>query len=216
MSVRPVVLPLGDAAFLLRLGTHADRATAQTAAALADAITRETISGVTEVVAAGASVAVYCDPLAPDAARIEQHLRVIAAHVDEVPPLDDGQLHEIAVRYDGADLDDVAARTGLTRAEVIARHSEREYAVLAIGFAPGFAYLGELDPALVLPRRDSPRARVPAGAVAIAGAQTGIYPRVSPGGWHLLGTTDAVLFDAARESPALFRAGDRVRFVPVA
>jgi KipI family sensor histidine kinase inhibitor len=99
---------------------------------------------------------------------------------------------------------------------VIARHSEREYAVLAIGFAPGFAYLGELDPALVLPRRDSPRARVPAGAVAIAGAQTGIYPRVSPGGWHLLGTTDAVLFDAARESPALFRAGDRVRFVPVA
>src|SRR5690606_13055047 len=156
---------------------------------------------------AGASVAVYFDPLAPDAARIEHHLRVIAAHADEVPPLADGRLHEIAVRYDGPDLADVAERTGCSIADVIALHSAREYAVLAIGFAPGFAYLGELDPALVLPRRDTPRTRVPAGSVAIAGAQTGIYPRVSPGGWHLLGTTDAVLFDPTRESPALFRAG---------
>jgi KipI family sensor histidine kinase inhibitor len=216
VSTRPLVLPLGDAAFLLRLDTHASVASAQRAAGLAEAIRAEALAGVREVVAAGASVAVYYDPLAPDAARLEQHLRVIAAHATEVPPFADGRTHEIPVRYDGADLDEVAARCGLSRKQVVALHSAREYHVLAIGFAPGFAYLGELDPALALPRRDSPRARVPAGAVAIAGAQTGIYPRVSPGGWHLLGTTDAVLFDAARDEPSLFRAGDRVRFVPVA
>ncbi len=209
------VLPLGDAAFLLRLGDEATVRHALRSAALADAIRREELPAVTEVVAAAASVAVYFDPLAPEAGRVEQRLRIVAAHLDEVPPLDAPRTHEIPVRYDGTDLAEVAARTGLTPAEVIARHSAREYHVLAIGFAPGFAYLGELDPALVLPRRDTPRPRVPAGSVAIAGAMTGIYPRVSPGGWHLLGTTDTVLFDPARDAPALFQAGDRVRFVPV-
>jgi KipI family sensor histidine kinase inhibitor len=88
--------------------------------------------------------------------------------------------------------------------------------VLAIGFLPGWAYLGPLDAALSLPRRSTPRTRIPAGAVAIMGAQTGIYPRVSPGGWNLIGSTDVALFDANRERPSLFHAGDRVRFTPVA
>jgi KipI family sensor histidine kinase inhibitor len=84
-----------------------------------------------------------------------------------------------------------------------------------VGFAPGFAYLGELDPKLVLPRRAEPRPRVPAGAVAIGGAHTGVYPFATPGGWHLIGRTDAVLFDSHRAAPALLRVGDRVRFEPV-
>ena len=95
------------------------------------------------------------------------------------------------------------------------RHSGREYTVYLLGFAPGFAYLGDLDPALVLPRRPAPRTRVPAGSVAIAGSQTGVYPLTTPGGWHLIGSTTTRMFDPAREPAALLRAGDRVRFEPI-
>jgi KipI family sensor histidine kinase inhibitor len=122
--------------------------------------------------------------------------------------------HVIPVRYDGQDIDEVAERLGMSRQDVAGRHAAREYRVLALGFLPGWAYLGPLDPSLALPRRSTPRTRVPAGSVAIMGAQTGVYPQVSPGGWHLIGTTKTVLFDAGREPPTLFRAGDRVQFVP--
>ncbi|HEV8198267.1 MAG TPA: 5-oxoprolinase subunit PxpB, partial [Gemmatimonadales bacterium] len=118
----------------------------------------------------------------------------------------------IPVRYDGPDLAYVARETGLTEREVIRLHAEPEYRVYLLGFAPGFAYLGDLDPALVLPRRSAPRLRVPAGAVAIGGAQTGVYPLATPGGWHLIGSTSLKMFDPAREPAALLRAGDRVRF----
>jgi KipI family sensor histidine kinase inhibitor len=122
---------------------------------------------------------------------------------------------EVAVRYDGEDLPDVAARLGLEVAEVIARHAAPTYTVACLGFSRGFPYLEGLDPALRLPRRDSPRPRVPAGAVAIAADQAGIYPQAMPGGWHVLGRTDAVLFDEAVQPPALLAPGDRVRFVPL-
>jgi KipI family sensor histidine kinase inhibitor len=124
-------------------------------------------------------------------------------------------LVEIPVRYDGPDLGDVAAAAGLDVASVVARHCAAEYVAAFTGFAPGFAYLSGLDPALRLPRRSSPRARVPPGSVAIADAFSAVYPRASPGGWHLLGSTDAILFDASRESPALIAPGTRVRFVPL-
>ncbi|HEX4633050.1 MAG TPA: 5-oxoprolinase subunit PxpB, partial [Gemmatimonadales bacterium] len=104
----------------------------------------------------------------------------------------------IPVVYDGPDLTDVARQTGLREAEVVSRHTARKYEVYLVGFAPGWAYLGDLDPSLVLPRRPAPRQRVPAGSVAIAGAQTGVYPFAIPGGWHLIGRTDTVMFDAAR------------------
>ena len=121
----------------------------------------------------------------------------------------------LEVVYDGPDLDDVAEATGLTRAEVVARHSDAEYEVAFCGFSPGFAYLRGLDPGLVVPRLGSPRTLVPAGSVAIADAWSAVYPRESPGGWRLLGRTDAVLWDLARPAPALLTAGTRVRFVPV-
>jgi KipI family sensor histidine kinase inhibitor len=121
----------------------------------------------------------------------------------------------IDVVYDGTDLDDVAEETGLTRAEVVAHHSAAEYEVAFCGFSPGFAYLRGLDPGLVVPRLGSPRTLVPAGSVAIADAWSAVYPRESPGGWRLLGRTDAVLWDLGRPAPALLTAGTRVRFVPV-
>ncbi|MDQ1722114.1 MAG: hypothetical protein QOI26_1848 [Pseudonocardiales bacterium] len=118
---------------------------------------------------------------------------------------------ELAVRYDGADLESVAQQCGLPVPEVIRRHCAAEYTVQFCGFAPGFGYLSGLDPALRLPRLASPRPAVPAGSVAVAGEFTGVYPRSSPGGWLLLGRTDAVLFDLDRQPPALLRPGVAVR-----
>lgn len=120
-----------------------------------------------------------------------------------------GRAHTIPVRYDGEDLEHVAQQTGLTVDEVIARHSAPEYVVAFTGFVPGFPYLLGLDASLHLPRRETPRPAVPAGSVAIAGSQAGIYPKVSPGGWHLLGTTDV------DTSPGWITPGDTVRFTPV-
>jgi KipI family sensor histidine kinase inhibitor len=124
-------------------------------------------------------------------------------------------LHRIEVVYDGADLEDIARHAGLSSADVVSLHTSRDYVVELIGFLPGFAYLGPLDERLIVGRRATPRPRVPAGSVAIAGAYTGVYPAASPGGWHLLGhVVDITLFDPRRDPPALLRPGDRVRFVP--
>lgn len=121
---------------------------------------------------------------------------------------------QVPVVYDGEDLAEVARLTGLSEAEVVRRHAATEYLVAFLGFAPGFPYLVGLDPALHVPRRVTPRTRVPAGSVGLAGAQTGVYPQPTPGGWQLIGRTDTVLFDVERDPPALLAAGDRLRFVP--
>ncbi len=135
-----------------------------------------------------------------------------ALSLDHVPRTT--QRHfDILVTYDGDDLDDVASRTGMSREEVIARHTGADYIVICLGFSRAFPYLAGLDRALWLPRRDTPRVRVPAGSVAIAAEQTGIYPQASPGGWHLLGHTGAVLFDEQNDPPSLVQPGDHVRFV---
>ncbi len=128
-----------------------------------------------------------------------------------------GPLFEIPVRYgglDGPDLAEVAERTGRSEAEVVALHAGPEYRVYLVGFVPGFPYLGVLPDELALPRRATPRVQVPAGSVAIAGRQTGIYPSPTPGGWHLIGRTDAPIWDARRDPPALLAPGARVLFVP--
>jgi KipI family sensor histidine kinase inhibitor len=135
-----------------------------------------------------------------------------AAFPGDEPALPAGS-HEIPVRYDGPDLHEVAELTELSPEEVVTRHLQSEYLVGFVGFAPGFAYLLGGDERLHVPRRTEPRVRVPAGTVALGGVYSGVYPRESPGGWRLIGSTAAVLFDPAREPPALLAAGDRVRFV---
>jgi UPF0271 protein len=160
--------------------------------------------GVVDVVVARDEVAAYFDR----AAHVE------AAWLDALATLrdDDAAAREVVLRarYDGQDLASVAAATGLTVDDVIARHAAATYTVDTIGFAPGFAYLAGLDPVLVVPRRATPRPRVPAGALAIAGDRTAVYPFASPGGWHLLGSVDEPMFGPAG---ARLQLGDRVRFV---
>ncbi len=124
-----------------------------------------------------------------------------------------GRRIELPVSYDGPDLETVAALSGLSPEEVIARHTGVEHVAAFLGFQPGFAYLVGGDELLHVPRLDEPRTRVPAGSVAVAGPYSGVYPRDSPGGWRLLGTTTAVMFDPGREAPALLAPGDLVSFV---
>jgi KipI family sensor histidine kinase inhibitor len=132
----------------------------------------------------------------------------------ELPDADEvaGEPVEIPVRYDGEDLPEVARLTGLDAEEVVRRHTAPEYTVAFLGFSPGFPYLVGLDPALEVPRRDTPRTSIPAGSVGLAGGQTGIYPTASPGGWQLIGRTEVTLFDSDRDPPALLGPGSRLRF----
>jgi KipI family sensor histidine kinase inhibitor len=136
----------------------------------------------------------------------------ISAADVELPP---SRSIEIPVRYDGEDLDEVASLVGLSTEDVVAIHAGTTYTAAFLGgVGPGFAYLVGIDERLVVPRRDEPRTRVPGGTVAIAGPYSGVYPRETPGGWRLLGTTDVVLFDPSRERSSLIEAGDTVRFLP--
>jgi KipI family sensor histidine kinase inhibitor len=140
--------------------------------------------------------------------------RELIARTDpSASPVDPGTVVEIPVTYDGADLADVAELTGLTVADVVAAHTGTAWTVAFGGFAPGFAYLVGGDPRLYVPRRSSPRTRVPAGSVGLAGEFSGVYPRESPGGWQLIGRTTRHMWDVDREPPALLVAGTTVRFV---
>jgi KipI family sensor histidine kinase inhibitor len=198
------VLPCGSGAVLVELDDL------DAVAGLHAALAADPPAGVVELVPAARTVLVAFDPGATDAGRVERALRHLAW---EPGARAHGPLVEIPVVYDGEDLEAVAAETGLAVAEVVALHAGGEYAVAFCGFAPGFGYLTGLDARLRLPRLDTPRTRVPAGAVAIAATFTAVYPRASPGGWRLIGRTDATLWDTERDPPALLAPGTRVRFV---
>jgi KipI family sensor histidine kinase inhibitor len=200
--------PLGDRAFLASFPDE------EAASRWASAVRRRAIGGVTDVVLAYRSAAVFADPDRADLDRLESVLHTIEVG-SEAGEAETGRMVAIPVLYDGPDLAEVAARCKLTPAEVVAIHSGLEYRIFAIGFLPGFPYAGYLPRALSgLARRAEPRLKVPAGSVAIAGRQTGIYPVESPGGWHLLGRTPLRIAD-----PDLgvfpIRAGDRLRFEPI-
>lgn len=198
------LLPYGDRALLLEV-EDLDRARG-----LHAALVELALPGVVDLVPAARTVLVVCDEGTPVAGLRD---RLAAAVPQQVGPAD-GPLVEVPVAYDGEDLAQVAALTGLTSEEVVARHAAATYVAAFGGFAPGFAYLTGLDPALRVPRLRTPRTRVPAGSVAVAGEWSAVYPRVSPGGWLLLGRTDLELFDARRDPPALLAPGTHVRFVP--
>lgn len=152
------------------------------------------------------------DPLRLAPADAERKVAELVSALDRVA-VEGGRLVEIPTHYDGPDLAETAERSKLSVNELIGVHAGREYSAFFLGFLPGFAYCGLLDPRIVAPRLTRPRERVPAGSVAIADGQTSVYPFDSPGGWRLIGRTEVRVFDSTREPPVLIRPGDRVRFV---
>lgn len=212
---------LADDAWLLRFGDRIDPGCNARVHALALRIRAAGPAWLRALVPAFASLGVFfVDDTDAEVVRsaLQEWLDAEAPHARTDPPIDAARTVEIPVAYGGEhgpDLDSAAAELGMAADELIRRHSSGDYTVAMIGFAPGFPYLSGLDPALALPRLATPRTQVAAGSVAIGGAQTGIYPRESPGGWRLLGRTPRVLFDSAREPPSLLQPGDHVRFVPV-
>lgn len=205
--------PAGAEALLLVLAEQPDGQLPQRIARLAERIRRELGPVLTDLVPGWTSLLLHYDLNRTDHQALVARLTPLLEQWLREPFLQQaGRLHELPVCYLGEDLPEIAQRCRLSIDEVIALHAGGEYRVGAIGFAPGFAYLGELDPRLVLPRRATPRIAVPAGSLAIAERQTAIYPHASPGGWHLLGRCPWPLFDAAREPPCPLALGDRVRF----
>ncbi|MFI1509577.1 allophanate hydrolase subunit 1 [Streptomyces sp. NPDC020597] len=199
------ILPVGDDALLVEVASGAE------AEALHAELVRRRAAGLLgarEIVPAARTV--LLDGLS-DPDRVASELA--AADVPPAPPREQDVV-EIPTRYDGPDLAEVAARWGVPEREVARIHAAVEFRVAFCGFAPGFGYLTGLPARYDVPRRSTPRTAVPAGSVGLAGPYTGVYPRASPGGWQLIGTTDAVLWDHAREPAALLSPGTRVRFVP--
>jgi len=208
--------PFGVAALLLELVEQPDADLPPRIARLGERIRQRFGAAVTDLVAGWTSLLVHYDPLQLTLAEMQAGLEpLLADWPGAVQGGEGGRLHEVPTLYAGPDLAEVAERCGLSQAEVIARHSGRDYQVGAVGFMPGFAFLGELDERLALPRRSTPRTAVPAGSLAIAERQTAVYPQASPGGWNLIGRCLWTVFDAKAEPPCLLAPGDRVRFVPV-
>lgn len=203
------VVPYGTDALLVDLpGLDAVRA-------LDDVLRADPLPGTVDVVPAARTLLVRFAPVPGTTAAADLAVRAERAAVEPGRERADAEPVLLPVRYDGADLAEVARLSGLDRAEVVRRHAAATYTVAFGGFMPGFAYLTGLDPALHVPRRSSPRERVPAGAVAVAGEFTAVYPAATPGGWMLLGTCDVPLFDVDHDPPALLPPGTRVRFTPV-
>jgi KipI family sensor histidine kinase inhibitor len=205
LSVADTVLDYGDQALLLQFDSTTD------VLAWAAAIREAALPGVLDIVPASRTVLLkLAGPRHQSAVR--RRLRTLRVDVDTVAKAPPQEPTVIDVVYDGADLAEVAERTGLTTAQVINAHTATPWQVGFGGFAPGFAYLIGGDPRLAVPRRSEPRSSVPAGAVGLAGEFTGIYPRRSPGGWQLIGHTDVVLWDIDRPNPALLMPGMWVQF----
>ncbi|HKT79064.1 MAG TPA: 5-oxoprolinase subunit PxpB [Vicinamibacterales bacterium] len=214
---------VGDAALVVQCGPPAeiegagDLLANRRAVAASSALRDAAIIGVCDIVPTIRTVGVHFDPLAIEPATLVRRIRNALASVIVPEITATGTPYEVPVVYGGAegpDLCDVAAAAQLSEAEVIQRHAGRDYRVYMIGFSPGFAYLGPIDPMLRLPRRPQPRTAVAAGSVAIAGDYTAIYPTITPGGWHLIGRTSVRPFELGRERVSMFQPGDVVRFVP--
>lgn len=202
-STAPTLRPYGDSGVLVQLdGIDA-------VLGFAAAVAADPPEGVVDVVPAARTVLVRLDPARTSVAAVAGALRAVEPSTAGTGSTD---VVEIATRYDGPDLAEVGARTGLGTDGVIAAHTAAVWTVAFVGFAPGFGYCVGGDGRLRVARRDDPRTRVPAGSVGLAGEFCGIYPRESPGGWQLIGRTDVTLWELDRDPPALLRPGVRVRF----
>lgn len=215
MTFKPEITSLGDSVLLVRLGEEIDITINGRVHALAGLMNSSPLHGVIETVPAYATLAIHYDPLLLTYDEIHKWIRGKLERVKEIKPRTPRQF-EIPVRYGGefgVDLPIVADFHHLGVEDVIRIHSARTYTVYMMGFTPGFPYMGKVDDAIRTPRLETPRMRVPAGTVGIAGSQTGIYPIDSPGGWRLIGYTSMRVFDPEAESPFLFSPGDQIRFI---
>ena len=211
------IVPAGDSVLIVEFDARIDPAINARAIALAEAILAAAIAGIRDVVPTYRSTAVFFDPLRTNYDALIDRLgreasRAVGALTEPPAPI------RIPVCYGGVlgpDLSSVASFAKMSEEDVVALHASARYRVFMLGFVPGFAYMGRVDPRIAAPRHRTPRVRVPQGSVGIAGAQTGIYPAETPGGWQLIGRTPVKPFDASRQEPFLFKAGDAVQFVPI-
>ena len=208
---------LGDSCVSVHLGTHIDPVINVRCIALADALESLGVPGIRDVVPTYNAVTVHFDPLVTDSARLTRELERLAAS-DLPSTVSATRTVDIPVVYggeSGPDLGAVAEFAECSEEDVVRLHASRTYRVYMLGFLPGFAYMGSVDPRIAMPRLDTPRLRVAAGSVGIAASQTGIYPCDTPGGWRIIGRASTNVFDATRSEPFLLRAGDSVTFVPL-
>lgn len=208
---------LGDSALMVKMGEGIDPDINDRVRNLASSIESNDIPGVREVVPTYSSLAVHYNPMVLPKNVLEENIILLC---DVGPEKDESKRKVVLLPTyyggeQGPDLSSVCELTNLDRSDVIQTHSGTDYRVYALGFSPGFPYLGGLDVKLYCSRLDSPRIEVPAGSVAIAENQTGVYPVASPGGWRIIGRTPVRLFDPFRKSPALLNPGDYLRFVPI-
>ncbi|HEX3702810.1 MAG TPA: 5-oxoprolinase subunit PxpB [Vicinamibacterales bacterium] len=211
------IVRAGDSVLIIELEERIDPTVNARALAVADAVQARRLTGVLDVVPTFRSVAVYFDPLRTDYDALHALIEREAAEANPDASLAPTPLR-IPVCYGGdlgPDLEAVAAFASLSPDDVVRLHSEGTYRVFMLGFVAGFAYMGIVDARIAVPRHSTPRVRVPAGSVAIAGVQTGIYPAETPGGWHVIGRTTVKPFDAARADPFLLKAGDAVQFYSI-
>lgn len=209
-------LPSGDTALTVELGETIDRDLSAAVVDLAARIDRAALQGIAEIVPTFRSLLVHYDPLTTSADHLAGQIGTLLEQ--GATSQADSRQWRIPACYEGdlaPDLKEVAARAGLSPAQVIEQHTARAYHVYMLGFLPGYPYMGDLPEPLQLPRRKSPRVRVPAGSVAIATSLTAVYTYESPGGWHLIGRTPVPFFDLRHEPPALLRPGDKVSFEPI-
>lgn len=207
----------GDSAVTVQFKNEISREVNSYVTSLCAEIEQNKIKGVIEYIPTFCSVSVLYDCTLISAKKLISRLEKIIKNI-KITSSCKAKLYEIPVCYDDCfalDMENVCRHSLLTKDEVIARHSGRDYLIYMLGFLPGFAYLGGMDEALATPRLDSPRAEIFEGAVGIGGEQTGIYPVASPGGWQLIGKTPVKVYDKSRENPILYSSGDYIRFVPV-
>jgi KipI family sensor histidine kinase inhibitor len=209
----PRILQLGEAALSVEFGDAIAPELNARVRSLDREIERHPWPGLIETAPTYRSLLVHFDPLESSQNELRNHLMRLAIQAKGVRA-SPSAVKKVLTVYDGEDLDNVAEQVGLSRAEVVRLHSSAEVMVYMLGFSPGFAYMGLLPEVLTTPRRATPRTRVPAGSVAIAGRQTSVYPSVNPGGWNLIGRASLRLFDLGADPPTFFQPGDRVRFVP--
>lgn len=212
------ILPCGDTAVTIQIGNEISEAVNGEVVAVLQALSAASIPGILELVPSYTAVCVHYDPLLLPYEQLLESLRKMTMDVRH-EQINDKPVVKIPVCYGGEygpDLAFVAEHNGLTPEEVVRRHSQGTYLVYMLGFLPGFAYMGGMDESIACPRLTSPRTKIPAGSVGIAGSQTGIYPLASPGGWQLIGRTPVKMFamDGEQAQFAL-SAGDRVQFVPI-